>query len=88
MRNLQVVMMAMVVAVTGLSMPSARAQGINLAAPEKPVTWEEIEKKEAQEKAYKDSLRKIPDQNVVRDPWGDVRNAGTPAAGKPPPKTR
>jgi hypothetical protein len=53
----------------------------------KPVTKEDVEKKEAQEKAYKESLKKIPEQKAVNDPWGDVRNAA-PASGKPQAKTR
>jgi hypothetical protein len=33
----------------------------------------------AQEKAYKDSLKKIPDQKAPADPWGTVRS-DAPAA--------
>lgn len=62
---------------------------MNLLGPmgEKPMTLEEIEKREAQEKAYKESLKKIPEQKAVNDPWGDVRSAA-PASGKPQAKTK
>lgn len=56
---------------------------MNLLDPmdKRPVTLEEIEKREAQEKAYRDSLKKIPDQKAVNDPWGGVREAGSSSAG-------
>jgi hypothetical protein len=60
----------------------ASAQMNLLGTTEKPKTLEEIEKREAQEKAYKESLKKIPEQKAANDPWGDVRNAGAPASGK------
>ena len=34
----------------------------------------------AQEKAYKDSLKKIPDQKAPADPWGTVRSDAPPAS--------
>jgi hypothetical protein len=38
---------------------------------------------EAREKAYKDSLRKIPDAKAPSDPWGTVRSdAGKTSAPK------
>ena len=37
-------------------------------------TPEEIEKDKATDKAYRDSLRKIPDTRV-NDPWGSVRGS-------------
>ena len=41
-------------------------------------TPEEKEQEAARQKAYKDSLRKIPDAKVSSDPWGNVRSAATP----------
>ncbi len=52
-------------------------------------TPEQIEKEEATEKAYKESLKKIPDAKAPSDPWGSARGADatkTAAAKKPPAK--
>jgi hypothetical protein len=53
-------------------------------------TPEEREKEEAQQKAYKESLRKIPDAKGSSDPWGTVRSNDTPKASAPakPPRTK
>jgi hypothetical protein len=55
---------------------------------------EQIEKEQAADKAYKESLKKIPDAKAPADPWGNARSndapkpaAKTPAAKKPPTKT-
>jgi hypothetical protein len=58
----------------------ARAQmpNINLLADAPSKTPEEKEADEAREKAYKDTLRKIPDAKVSSDPWGGVRSADAP----------
>jgi hypothetical protein len=55
----------------------ARAQmpNINLLADQPSKTPEEIEKEQAQEKAYKESLKKIPDAKTTADPWGGVRSS-------------
>jgi hypothetical protein len=51
--------------------------------PETPSkTQDQIEQEKLQEKAYKDSLRKIPDAKATSDPWGDVRSSDTPKAEK------
>ncbi|MGB6400396.1 MAG: hypothetical protein WBF73_32630 [Bradyrhizobium sp.] len=55
-------------------------------------TPEQIEKERAAEKAYKESLKKIPDAKAPADPWGNARStdapkaAKTPTAKKPPAK--
>jgi hypothetical protein len=51
---------------------------------------EEKEQDAIREKAYKDSLRKIPDAKTSSDPWGTVRsNEPTKAATTPAkPKTK
>jgi hypothetical protein len=56
----------------------AQMPNVNLI-PELPSkTPEEKEQEEIQQKAYKDSLRKIPDAKVSSDPWGTVRSVDTP----------
>jgi hypothetical protein len=56
-------------------------------------TPEQIEKERAADRAYKDSLKKIPDAKAPTDPWGNARNndapkaaAKTPTSKKPPAK--
>lgn len=53
---------------------------INLLADGPSKTAEEIEKAKEVERAYKDTMRKIPDAAVSNDPWGNVRNDGQPKA--------
>lgn len=85
--------LASMLLVTLLSGP-AFAQGaphFNMLADGPGKTQEEIEKQKAVERAYKDTLRKIPDAAVSNDPWGGVRNEGQPKAGvrsKQKPKAR
>jgi hypothetical protein len=83
--------------VGGLTGP-ARAQqlpNINLLADGPSKTPEEKEADEVKDKAYKESLKKIPDAKSSSDPWGGVRNADAPktpaakttASAKPKTKT-
>lgn len=69
----------------------AFAQNVNLI-PELPSkTPEQIEQDKILQKAYRDSLRKIPDAKAANDPWGSVRSADAPATSshaKPKPKPR
>jgi hypothetical protein len=58
---------------------------INLLADAPSKSPDEIEADQAKEKAYKDSLRKIPDAKVSNDPWGTVRSDAPKAAA--PAKT-
>jgi hypothetical protein len=57
-------------------------------------TPDQVEKERAADKAYKESLKKIPDAKPPSDPWGNARNADapktaakTPTAKKPSAKT-
>jgi hypothetical protein len=57
-------------------------------------TPDQIEKERATDRAYKESLKKIPDAKAPADPWGNARStnapeatAKTPAAKKLPAKT-
>ena len=64
----------------------AQSPNINLI-PE--LTSRSAEEKEAdaiKEKAYKDSLRKIPDAKASSDPWGTVRSTDAPKAAAAPTK--
>jgi hypothetical protein len=63
-------------ALTALLAGPAYAQSlpdINIIPDARSKTQEEIEQDKINEKAYKESLRKIPDAKVTSDPWGNVR---------------
>ena len=50
--------------------------------PEKAAkTPEEIEQEKERDKAYKESLKKIPDAKAPNDPWGGVRSNDAPKTG-------
>jgi hypothetical protein len=71
-------------ALIGLLAAPAYAQmpNVNLIPDTPSKTQEQIEQEKLQEKAYKDSLRKIPDAKATSDPWGDVRTSDAPKAEK------
>ena len=87
MTRMKFVMAAL--ATVALAGPAA-GQAINLVSPDKQLTNEEIEKQKAIDRAYKDAISKLPDQQRSNDPWANVRavdqSAPKPAA-KPAPKT-
>jgi len=55
---------------------------INIIPEARSKTPEEIEQDKINEKAYKESLRKIPNAKASSDPWGDVRSTDAPKSGK------
>jgi hypothetical protein len=56
----------------------AQTPNINLIPELQSKTPEEKEQEAAQQKAYKESLKKIPDAKGSTDPWGNVRSVDTP----------
>ena len=73
---------------------AARAQSggsdgphINMLADLPSKTPEEKEAEAAKEKAYKESLKKIPDAKASSDPWGGVRADAPKDAPKAPAKS-
>ncbi|MDB5655314.1 MAG: hypothetical protein JWQ94_2927 [Tardiphaga sp.] len=58
----------------------AQAPNINLIPELKSKTPEEREQDAIADKAYRESLRKIPDAKPGADPWGSVRNDAPKAA--------
>jgi len=65
----------------------AQAPHLNMMPELQSKTPEEKEAEAAREKAYRESLKKIPDAKVS-DPWGAVRaEPAKPAAAKPKTKT-
>jgi len=67
----------------------AQTPSINLMSEFQSKSPEEKEQEAAQQKAYKESLRKIPDAKASSDPWGNVRSVDTPKASAPAkPRTK
>lgn len=76
---------AALVAGSAAWMASAHAQDsgaphINLMADGPSKSPEEKEADAAREKAYKETLKKIPDAKGSSDPWGAVRTTDAPKA--------
>jgi hypothetical protein len=70
-------------AIVGLAGPS-HAQNINLlgSGSLKPTTQDEVDAQAARNRDYQSTIKKIPDQNAKRDPWGNMRSSGTADADK------
>ena len=82
---------ALVVLLAGLSGPaSAQMQtpNMNLMPEVKSKTPEEKEADAIKERAYRESLRKIPDAKASNDPWGNVRTAEPPKPAPAKAKTK
>jgi len=81
-----------VAAVMVLLMAPAFAQDmphINMMPEVSSKTPEEKEQDAIKDKAYKESLKKIPDARTSADPWGGVRNNDAPKTAAPAkPKTK
>ncbi len=56
--------------------------GIPFYEDAKPLTPEEAEKRKAADSAYRNSLKKIPEQKKAADPWGDTRGTEQTAQAK------
>jgi hypothetical protein len=73
----------------GLAAPaSAQSPNINLMPEVASKTPEEKEADAAREKAYRESLKKIPDAKGSTDPWGNVRAAEPPKPAPAKAKTK
>jgi hypothetical protein len=78
------------VAIALLAGPAyAQTPNINLIPELQSKTPEEKEQDAIKDKAYRESLKKIPDAKASNDPWGSVRSTDTPKAAAPAkPKTK
>ena len=82
-------MAALFLLVTGPAYAQMPSMNMMPSQPDK--TMEQIEQEKAQEKAYKDTLKTMPDAKAPTDPWGNVRSdAPKSAATKSatPPKAK
>ena len=67
----------------------AQMPNINMMPEVATKTPEEKEQDAIRDKAYKESLKKIPDAKTSSDPWGTVRSNDAPKASAPAkPKTK
>jgi hypothetical protein len=69
----------------------AKAQqmpNVNLIPDVASKTPEEKEADEVRDKAYRESLKKIPDAKVSSDPWGNVRSDAPPKTPSAKPRTK
>jgi hypothetical protein len=73
---------------TGAAAAQLPMPGISLGHDEKrKLTPEEQAAQDAQDRAYKAQLNKIPEKKT-NDPWGNIRDAGQPQAAQTPSKTK
>jgi hypothetical protein len=61
----------------------AQAPSMNLLPEMTSKTQEQKDAEAERDKAYRESLRKIPDAKVSADPWGAVRSPDAPNASTP-----
>ena len=86
MRVLEMAALTALIGAMALASPARAQMGgdggphINLLADQPSKTPDEIEADQAKQKAYKESLRKIPDAKASNDPWGAVRSDAPKAA--------
>jgi hypothetical protein len=67
----------------------AQTPNVNLIPEIASKTPEEKEQEAAQQRAYRESLKKIPDAKVPSDPWGNMRSVDTPRTSAPAkPRTK
>jgi hypothetical protein len=65
------------------------APSLNLLMDNKPAkSQDEKDAEAAREKAYQDSLKKIPDAKAPADPWGNVRANDAPKSAASTKKTK
>ena len=81
----------LVALLAGMSAPALaqmQTPNINLMPELQSKTPEEKEADAIKERAYRESLRKIPDAKTSNDPWGAVRAAEPPKTAPAKPKTK
>ena len=72
-----------------LTVPAyAQTPNVNLIPELQSKSPEEKEQEAIKEKAYRESLRKIPDAKASSDPWGAVRSTDAPKTAAAPKKSK
>ena len=77
---------AVVVLLTVPAYAQMQTPNINLMPEFQSKTPEEKEQDAIKDKAYKESLKKIPDAKASSDPWGTVRSTDAPKSAAAPAK--
>ncbi|HXI08417.1 MAG: hypothetical protein ACRC1G_20220 [Bradyrhizobium sp.] len=89
MRIFGAVLLGAAMALAGPAAAQVQTPNINLIPELQSKSPEEREAEAIREKAYRESLKKIPDAKTSSDPWGGVRSTETPKAAAPAkPKTK
>ena len=70
--------MAVVALLSGTAHAQMSTPNINLIPELASKTPEEREQEAVRDKAYRESLKKIPDAKTSSDPWGTVRGSDAP----------
>jgi hypothetical protein len=79
---------AVIALLTGPAYAQMQTPNINLIPELAAKTPEEKEQEAVRDKAYRESLKKIPDK-TSSDPWGNVRSVDTPKTSAPAkPRTK
>jgi hypothetical protein len=74
---------------TGPAYAQMATPNVNLIPELQSKTPEEKAAEEERDKAYRESLKKIPDAKGSNDPWGNVRSTDAPKTAAPAkPKTK
>jgi hypothetical protein len=80
---------AVIALLTGPAYAQMQTPNINLIPELAAKTPEEKEQEAVRDKAYRESLKKIPDAKTSSDPWGNVRSVDTPKTSAPAkPRTK
>jgi hypothetical protein len=80
---------AVIALLTGPAYAQMQTPNINLIPELGSKTPEEKEQEAVRDKAYRESLKKIPDAKTSSDPWGNVRSVDTPKTSAPAkPRTK
>lgn len=66
----------------------AQMPNINMMPDVRSKSPEEKEQDAIRDKAYKDSLKKIPDAKASSDPWGTMRSSDAPKAAPAKQRTK
>ncbi len=83
MRIFGAALLGAVVVLAGPAAAQMQTPNINLLPEFQSKTPEEKEADALKEKAYKESLKKIPDAKASNDPWGNVRSNDAPKTASP-----
>ncbi len=89
MRVLGAALFGAAVVLAGPAFAQGQTPNINLMPEFQSKTPEEKEQDAIKDRAYKESLKRIPDAKASSDPWGTVRSNDAPkAATQPKAKTK